>query len=86
MPGDEHFNFIKNCPLIADPRHVVLAAELNQFGTGNLLGHVARVLHVNDALIGAMQNQRRYTRDGQDIPDIDLPIHAHDRRCCAWAC
>src|SRR4051794_13991447 len=86
MPGDELFDLIKNFILIANPDHMVLTAELNQFGAGNLLRHVARMFYVNHPLISAMQNQGWYARDGQNVSDIDLPVHTHDRRSRAGAC
>ena len=57
--GQELLDLAEQRGAVADARQVVDALELDVARAGDALGQVARVAHVDEAVVGAVQDQRR---------------------------
>src|SRR5437660_1770237 len=82
----ELLDLIEERAATAHPPHMVLARKLDQLRSGNVPGHVARVLYLDNMVRGTVQDQRGCANRRQNVPNIDFSIHIHNRDCSAWAC
>lgn len=54
---------------------VRVSGQLHEACTRDPLGQITRSVDVRDGVAAAVEHQRRDSDRGQDVPDIDLPVH-----------
>jgi hypothetical protein len=73
--GEELLDRVQDRLGVADEPEVVITRHLDEPGVGDVLGEVSPVRHVDQAVVRAMQDQRRDPDRGQDVPDVELAEH-----------
>lgn len=66
-------------PVGIEPRNVVAPGKLDVPRTGDGSGQEACVLHVTDAILDRMDDQRRHVDRRRDVTNVDLVSHSRER-------
>ena len=70
-PGQELLDLVESL-LVTDPWPVVGARKLDERGARNVLGDVSPLRDWDDPVVPPVEDQRRNTDRGQDVPHVDL--------------
>ena len=68
---------------IAEPQEVVVPGELDEPGSGDVVGEVASSRQRIDAVTGPMQHQGRDMDRLEHGPNVGLRVHGLQRQGCA---
>src|SRR5438477_4338981 len=85
LPGEKFLNLVEDRFGISRPGQMVRAGEFDELRLWNPLGHVTARAHVGRQVAGCVQDQRWHPNRGQNVPDVDLVIHARQGRGSARA-
>ncbi len=64
-----------------EPGHVVLARQLDEAGSLDLLGEPAALRERDDRVPGHVHDERRHVDRRRDVPDVELAAEPHERHC-----
>jgi hypothetical protein len=76
-PSQEFLDFVHDAVDAADERVVLIARELDEASTRDVLGQVAAALDRGDHVVAAMQNQRRGRDRRERGAHVDLSVPPH---------
>ena len=77
---EKPLDLANDCLRVSDPRKMVVTRKLDIPRSGDVLGCVTRVLHVDVPVTLAMNDERRDVYRRQECPRIDIDVHSLEIR------
>jgi hypothetical protein len=73
--GHELLDLVQHDVLVADPRDVVVARQLEEPRVRDVAGDPAALVDTRLAVTGAVHDERRHVDRRQHVPNVDLRVH-----------
>ena len=77
--GEELLDLVEQRVLVADPRQVVVAGQLDEAARRGSARRGSGRPRRNGAVAGAVEDERRHADRRQDVADVDLGVHPRQR-------
>jgi hypothetical protein len=65
--------------LVVEEKEMIVTGQFEQSCSRNVFGKTASMFHVDERVPGAVDDQGWHVNRGQDIADVDLVDHPHER-------
>ena len=82
--GEELLDLVEHRILVADPRQMIRAGELDELRTGNATGDPATFLDLRLEIIRTVEDKGRHVDGRQHSANVDCGVHPQERRRSCW--
>ena len=82
--GEELLDLVEHRILVADPRQMIRAGELDELRTGNATGDPATFLDPRLEIIRTVEDKGRHVDGRQHSANVDCGVHPQERRRSCW--
>src|SRR3954467_6749717 len=83
--GQELLDLVGDCVRVAGGDPVIRARKLDELRAGDPGREITALRHVDVVVAGPVEDERRDLDRGEDVPDVDVRVHAEESRGCARA-
>src|SRR6266480_3641793 len=84
-PGEQLLNFVNDRVPILSPPGMVCSWKLKKSSARNVLGQITTFFYPYIEVILSVHNERGHMDRRQDVTNVYLSIHLHERKCSTGA-